>query len=107
MDADGDALPFPDTQILDPDAHELAPAPGAAEESWADQLAALRDRVDVVHGRLAAGDQRMGRIEAELRANTEVTTQVRDFLTSVTGGLRVLGWLGVRSEEHTSELQSH
>jgi hypothetical protein len=33
-------------------------------------------------------------IERELKANTEVTAEVRDLLTTVKGGFKVLGWLG-------------
>lgn len=39
-------------------------------------------------------DKRIERIEVALKANTEVTEEVRDLLSAFRGGFRVLGWLG-------------
>lgn len=63
-------------------------------ETVARQIAELSMLSDGIHSRLASGDGRMDAIEAELRANTEVTTEVRDLLSAVKGGFKVLGWLG-------------
>jgi hypothetical protein len=54
-----------------------------------------------ISGRLDAGDDRMGRIEAaqkdmraELRANSEMTSDIRDVLAATRMGFKVIGWLG-------------
>lgn len=44
--------------------------------------------------RLANGDARMGKIEAELTRNTEATEEVRDLLAAAKGAFRVLGGIG-------------
>ena len=41
--------------------------------------------------RLARGDARMGKIEAELTRNTETTEEVRDLLTAAKGAFKFLG----------------
>lgn len=47
-----------------------------------------------VQRQLANGDQRMTSIETELRANTVLTTEVREILAFARAGLRVIGALG-------------
>lgn len=50
--------------------------------------------IALIEQRLKNGDERMGRIEAELTRNTEATTEVLDLLTAAKGAFRVLGGLG-------------
>lgn len=47
-----------------------------------------------IERRLDRSDARMVSIEQSLDENTQVTTEVRDFLTAMRAGFRVLGWLG-------------
>jgi len=71
-------------------------APEAVDiQALASAVQALQASSERVDARLARGDERMGAIETELRANTEITSQVRDLLEVARGGLRALGWLGV------------
>lgn len=48
----------------------------------------------LIDERLARGDARMSKIEAELTRNTEATTEVLDLLTAAKGAFRVLGGIG-------------
>lgn len=54
----------------------------------------LAARLRQIDERLDRGSQRMDLMQDELRGNTEVTTEVREILTAVRAGLRVLGGLG-------------
>lgn len=47
-----------------------------------------------IERRLDVSDARMVAIEQSLKDNTDVTKEVRDFLTAMRGGFKVLGWLG-------------
>lgn len=61
----------------------------------ADQIAELTVAQQEMARQLKAGSARVETIEAKLDTNTEVTTEVRDFLAAFKGGFKVLGWLGV------------
>ena len=65
------------------------------------QLAWLADRMTAVESCLAQGTERMGTMQAELSANTDVTNEVRDILGAAKGFFRfcsaagvVLKWVG-------------
>lgn len=54
-----------------------------------------------VNERLDRGDRRFDQLDAEIAENTRLTREsaadlaaIRDVLTAVRGGLRVLGWVG-------------
>jgi hypothetical protein len=48
----------------------------------------------LIDERLAAGDERMRKIETELTRNTDATTEVLDLLTAAKGAFRVFGAIG-------------
>jgi hypothetical protein len=59
----------------------------------------------LIHDRLEKGDQRMGRIEQSqalakqaIDDNTEITSEIRDLITSVKTGFKVLGGLGIAAK---------
>ena len=52
-----------------------------------DQLAEYQVQQHLLEKRLRA-------MEAELHANTQITSEVRDLLAAFRAGFRVLGWLG-------------
>ncbi len=58
---------------------------------------ALVTREDLGHvqRQLAAGGDRMTAIERDIKANTELTAEVKDLLNAAKLGLKVLGWIGV------------
>lgn len=62
-----------------------------AESKSIEYLANCIDRIDQ---RLDKGADRMDAMDAELAANTKVTTEVRELLETGRAGLRVLGLLG-------------
>lgn len=64
------------------------------EHNTSGAAAASADWQRSIEQRLADGDRRMSDMQTELSANTAVTTEVRDMLQTVRGGLRVLGWFG-------------
>ena len=43
---------------------------------------------------LTADNGRLRQLESSLSENTAITSEIRDLLTAVKGGIRVLGWLG-------------
>lgn len=47
-----------------------------------------------MNDRLDKTDAQIGSIREELSKNTEVTTEVRDYLQAFKGGFKVLGWFG-------------
>jgi hypothetical protein len=47
-----------------------------------------------IHERLDKGSARMDLMQAELTRNTEVTTEVRELLTTFKSGFKVAGWIG-------------
>lgn len=55
---------------------------------------ALADGLGNVDRRLDRGSERMDDMQAELTANTTVTTEVRDLLATARSGIKVLGWIG-------------
>ena len=69
----------PDTQ----DRRAIDPAITALQRD----MAAIKKRLDV-------GADRMDGMQDELTRNTEVTTEVREILSAVRSGLKVLGGLG-------------
>jgi len=74
-----------------------------------DPHAAWRRSIDE---RFAAGSQRMDALQGginqvaatvegmadELAKNTEITTEVRDLMTTIKGGFRIVGWLGIAAK---------
>lgn len=59
------------------------------------------ERHRLIEDRFRLGDERMGRMEAEIKKNTEITAasqsgiaEILDIFTSFKGGFKVLGWLG-------------
>lgn len=62
----------------------------------------VNERLGAVNERLDRGDRRFDQLDAEVAENTRLTrasaedlAAIRDVLTAVRGGLRVLGWLGL------------
>jgi hypothetical protein len=51
-------------------------------------------RLDDIERRLVEGDLRMAAIEKELKANTEITSEIRDVMRAGRIGLQVLGGIG-------------
>lgn len=68
----------PDSELQDFDGRELSDAEWrrAAEE------------------RFRRGSRSIAALQADMKANTEITTEVRDLLQLGKNGLRILGWLG-------------
>lgn len=58
----------------------------------------LADRLRQIDERLDRGSERMDLMQAELKSNTDVTTEVREILSAVRTGLRVLGGLGTAAQ---------
>lgn len=59
------------------------------------------ERHRIINERFQLGDERMVRLEAEMKKNTEITAasqsgiaEILDIFTSFKGGFKVLGWLG-------------
>lgn len=48
----------------------------------------------MIDERLAAGDERMRKIEADLHTNTQATTEVLDILAAAKGAFRFFGAVG-------------
>lgn len=61
------------------------------DERALDYLARCIDRIDE---RLDKGSERMDDMQRELKANTEVTKEVKELLELGRTGFKVLGWLG-------------
>lgn len=65
------------------------------------QLAVLLTHMRMANSQLAEYavqqldvEKRLRQMEADLTQNTAITTEVRELLQTVKGGMRVLGWLG-------------
>lgn len=66
----------------------------AGHKVLVDQLAEVAVQMREVRQCLQVGEDRMGSMEAELRANSATTTEVREILTTAKAGFRVLGGIG-------------
>lgn len=64
------------------------------DDLLARQVAELTVGMHNIQRQLSAGDTRMSSMSAELVANTATTTEVRDLLAALKGGMKVLEWLG-------------
>lgn len=49
---------------------------------------------DTPHDWRAQVDETLARLSAEMQANTAITSEVREILSTLRGGMRVLAWLG-------------
>ena len=58
----------------------------------------LEERVDAMEERLARGDSRMGALEANLKANTSATEEIRAIVVMGKGFFRVLGAIGTMTK---------
>ena len=63
-------------------------------ELLATQIAELTLGQQEINARLNHGAGRMTKLETGVAENTVITTEVRDLLTALKGGLRLAGWLG-------------
>lgn len=66
----------------------------AGHKVLTDQMAELVIGMQAVHQALQRGDSRMGDLEAELKANSDTTAEIRDILAAVKTGIKVLGGIG-------------
>lgn len=64
------------------------------DDLLARQVAELTVGMHNIQRQLSAGDARMTVMATDLASNTATTTEVRDLMDAIKGGMKVLEWLG-------------
>lgn len=66
-------------------------APTSSDAEWRAWVERRFKAGDEKMGQLASG---LGTVSRDLKANTQITQEIRDIFAAVRSGFKVLGWLG-------------